>query len=403
VAARAWAYPYDGEPRQLRFSRSDGETLIDLGGYRAEDLERLAIEVPSSRLERLTLIDTPGIGSLSAGVSARAVTFLAADADRGADAVLYRMRHLHASDVGFLAAFHDEQLAGTPPVNAIGVLSRADEVGAGRGDALELAARIAADYRRDPRVRALVQTVVPVAGLLGQAAAVLREGEHAALKMLAAAPGSALLSADRFVADPPTSPVPVAERRQLLAGLGLFGVRLSVALLQQGLAHDASALAAELRRRSGLDELRRVLLNQFTERRDVLKAQHALRTLQAVLARSPVPAADRLRSRLEAVEASAHELTELRLLNDLRTGIVELADADLRDEAEALLGATGMAARARLRLPAETPDAQLRAAVLAMLRRWRRLGESPVADPPTRRAAAVLTRTCEGLLAAQRS
>jgi hypothetical protein len=400
VASRAWAYPHGGEPSQLRFSRAGGQTVIDLGDFRAEDLDRLAIEIPSARLERLTLIDTPGIGSLSAGVSARTTEFLADPTDRGADAVLYLMRHLHASDVGFLEAFHDDQFAGTTPVNAIGVLSRADEVGAGRGDALELARRVAADYRHEPRVRALVQTVLPVSGLLAEAGATLQESDHAALSALAARPGSALLSADRFVADAPALPVPVQRRRQLLAGMGLFGVRLAVALVQQGVAPDAGALARELRARSGLEELRTVLLDQFTDRTEVLKAQHALRTLEAVLDASPVPAADWLRSRVEAVVVGAHELTELRLLNDLRTGAVELADPDLRDEAEALLGAGGGAVRPRLRLPAETPDAELRPAVISALRRWQRLGESPIADPGTRRTAAVLRRTCEGLLAA---
>jgi hypothetical protein len=399
VASRAWAYPHNGEPRQLRFARSGGQTVVDLGDFRAEELDRLAIETPSARLDRLTLIDTPGIASLSTGVSARTTSFLTADStDRGADAVLYLMRHLHASDVGFLDAFHDDQFDGTTPVNAIGVLSRADEVGAGRGDALELARRIAADYRQEPRIRGLVQTVVPVSGLLAQAAALLPESDHAALAAIALRPGGSLLSADRFVAPSPDLPVPATRRHELLAGLGLFGVRLAVALVQQGLAEDAGMLARELRARSGLDDLRTLLLDQFTDRQEVLKAQHALRGLEAVLEANPVPAAEWLRTRVEALVVGAHELTELRLLNDLRTGAITLSDADLRDEAEALLGAGGGALRVRLRLDPDTPDGELRAAVLDALRRWQRLGESPIADPGTRRTAAVLRRTCEGLL-----
>ncbi|HLL64119.1 MAG TPA: dynamin family protein [Micromonosporaceae bacterium] len=403
VASRVWAYPHDGEPRQLPFHRSDGKTDIQLGDLRAEDLDRLRIEVPNSRLERLTLIDTPGIGSLSTEVSARTTTFLAGATDRGADAVLYLMRHLHASDVSFLEAFHDQQFAGTTPVNAIGVLSRADEIGAGRGDALDLARQAAAGYRRDPRVRALMQTVVPVAGLLGQAGSTLREREYAALRAIAAdAPARvemALLSADRFVAPATPLPVPPEVRRDLLGLLGLFGVRLGVTLLRHGLATDAGVLAAQLRDRSGLDELRAILLDQFTRRRDVLKAYGALRALETVLANRPVPAAERLGMRLEALLVGAHELTELRLLNDLRTGAVELPTEERRDDAEALLGAAGSAVRGRLRLPAETPDAEIRPALIAALRRWQAIGESPVASPTERRVAGVLRRTCEGLLA----
>jgi hypothetical protein len=403
VASRVWAYPCDGgEPRQLPFRREDGETVVELDGYRPEDLDRLSIEVPNSRLDRLTLIDTPGIASLSPDVSSRTTTFLTGTDETGADAVLYLMRHLHASDVGFLEAFHDEQFAGSTPVNAIGVLSRADEVGAGRGDALEAARRIAADYRRDPRIRALVQTVVPVAGLLGQAGSALREREFAALSAIAAqAPGrvqAALLSADRFGADDADLPVGGEARQALLARLGLFGVRLAVALLQAGLVRDAGDLAGELLHRSGLEELRALLLDQFTGRRDLLKAYAALRTLEAVLSADPVPGADQLRTQLEAVLVGAHELTELRLINDLRTGAVVLGDEDRRDDAEALLGAGGGAARARLRLPTDAPHDEVRAVTISALHRWQRIAESPVASAADRRTATVLRRTCEGLL-----
>jgi dynamin family protein len=408
VAERAWAHPRDGAPRQIPFDRVDGRTVLELGTLRADDLDRLVVEVPSRRLDRLTLIDTPGIGSLSTEVSARTEEAMRADGtDDGtgeaapvADAVLYLMRHLHSTDVGFLEAFHQQQFAGVTPVNAIGVLSRADEVGAGRTDAIDIAERVAADYRRDPRVRALVQTVLPVAGLLAEAAVGLRERDVAALAALAAggpAADALLLSAQRFLA--PGGPVAPAVRHELLTAMGLSGVRLSVALLRAGVVHDGVGLARELRRRSGLDALRDTLLTRFTQRRDVLKAQAALGAVERVLARRPVPGAERLRVQVEAVLAGAHELVELRLLNDLRTGAAELGGDELTAEAEALLGAGGTDVRSRLRLPADAPQEALRPAVIAAVRKWQRRAESPVADADARRAAAVLRRTGEAMLA----
>src|SRR5690606_30301381 len=120
---------------------------------------------PSSRLARLTLVDTPGLASVRAEVSARTQDFLLGDGEGAdsADAVLYLLRQVHESDVDFLRAFHaDDDTWAVTPVNAVGLLSRADETGGGREDALATAGRIAARYREDPRVRALVQTVVPV-------------------------------------------------------------------------------------------------------------------------------------------------------------------------------------------------------------------------------------------------
>jgi hypothetical protein len=317
-----------------------------------------------------------------------------------ADAVLYLMRHLHASDVQFLEAFHDHQFLGVTPVNAIGVLSRADEVGGGRTDAIDIASRVAATYRRDPRVRGLVQTVLPVAGLLAEAAVGLRERDYESLRGLAGADESLLLSADRFAADDALAPVDAAVRRELLRAMGLTGVRLSVALIRTGLADDSGALARELRRRSGLDEVRQALLTQFTERSDLLKAQAALLTVERLLDTSPVPEIDALRAQVESILAGAHELVELRLLNDLRTGVVELPDPSLVDEAEVLLGLSGTAPRTRLGLPPDAPDEAVRPALLAALRHWQHLGDSPVAGAAVRRVAAVVRRTCEGLLAA---
>ena len=85
------------------------------------------------------------------------------------------------------------------------MLSRADEVGACRPEAMQTARRIAARYRNEPRVRRLSQTVVPVSGLLAQAAMTLTEAEYRALAALAAMPRAdaeaLMLTVDRFVAD----------------------------------------------------------------------------------------------------------------------------------------------------------------------------------------------------------
>ena len=57
--------------------RDRGRLVLDLGPTAAEEVERIDVEWPSKRLEDVTLIDTPGIASLSTEVSARAAAFLA--------------------------------------------------------------------------------------------------------------------------------------------------------------------------------------------------------------------------------------------------------------------------------------------------------------------------------------
>ena len=110
------AQPRGGEPRQLRFTREDDAIEIDLGGLRPADVDQLVVTWPSQALRTATLIDTPGIGSLSEQVSRRAWELLAADDEETpADAVLYLMRHLHAGDLEFLRAFQDTEVSRPEP------------------------------------------------------------------------------------------------------------------------------------------------------------------------------------------------------------------------------------------------------------------------------------------------
>jgi len=286
-------------------------------------------------------------------------------------------------------------------VNAVAVLSRADEVGVGRIDSMASAQRIAARYRRDPKVRRLAQTVVPVAGLLAQSGATLREAEYKALDAIASAPRddaeALFLSADRFVTATTTIPLASIEREHLLDRFGLFGVRLAVALIRQGAATTATALSTELVRRSGLVELRDVLLSQFAQRRDVLKARSALLALEAVLHEHPVAGGDALASELERITSAAHEFAEIRLLNALRAGGLGAKQADAA-EMERLLGNEGSALHVRLGLTAEADASEVRRALQNAIGRWQRRAESPMSTREMADAARVVIRTCEGLL-----
>ena len=403
ITYRATLEPKSGEPHQVPFTRDGGAITIDLGGTDADDVTRLVIEWPSSSLRQMTLIDTPGIASLSTDVSARTTAFLTPGEDQvtPADAVLYLMRHLHASDINFLEAFHDEEFSQATPVNAVAVLSRADEVGVGRIDSMASAQRIAGRYRLDPKVRKLAQTVVPVAGLLAQSGATLREAEYKALDSIASAPRddaeALFLSADRFVQAETSIPLTSMEREHLLDRFGLFGVRLAVALIRQGAAATATALSTELVRRSGLVELREVLLSQFAQRRDVLKARSALLALESVLHEHPVPDRDVLASELERITSAAHEFAEIRLLNALRAGGVKVK-AQEASEMERVLGADGGGLHTRLDLSPEADLSEIRRALQNAIGRWQRRAESPMSSREVADAARVLIRTCEGML-----
>ncbi len=401
-------HPKQGPPTQLPVNRRNGALTIDLQGTPAEALNRLVVHWPSQSLRTATLIDTPGIASMSTDNSQRTLTFLTPEDDSPAeaDAVIYLMRHLHATDAKFLESFRDQGVGRATSVNTVAVLSRADEIGGGRVDAMLSAKTIAQRYRKDPTLRGLCQGVVPVAGLLAHTGRTLRQVEFDALAALSTAPreevDGLLLSTDRFLrADstvaPTLQPLDAEARHGLLDRFGLFGLRLSVTLIRQG-TDTPAALAEELVRRSGLDELRTLLNTQFTERRDLLKARSALVALDSVLHGDPRADIRPLLGEVERILAGAHEFAELRLLSALRSGAVSLPKAQL-DEAERLLGGSGGAAEVRLGQPPGSGPDELRQAALDALTRWHRRAENPLSGRAAADACRVVVRSCEGMVA----
>lgn len=390
-----------GDTRTLPVRRNDGRLVIDLGATSVEELERIEVEWPAARLEDVTLIDTPGIASLSPGVSARSAAFLTPEgAPSETDAIIYLMRHLHSADLGFLSAFHDTAVGRSGTVNAMAVLSRADEIGAGRIDALLSARGIAERYRTDGALRSLALDVVPVAGLVAQSARTLRQREYDALRQIARLGRQArerlLVSVDRFVRADAGIDVSSDDRELLLDRFGMFGIRMSSVIIRSG-CDDSTELADELYRRSGMDELLRLVSDQFRSRSDALKARTAIAAVRALLERRPTPRSPELARTVERLEANAHELRELALLSDARSAGLGLTPPEAA-EAERLIGGSGTAPARRLGLPDDAPLEELRTAATRALQRWRAMAGSPLRDRAATEACQAVIRSCEALM-----
>ena len=399
---RITLYPVTGEPRTLPIRRVGGRLVFALGSAQSGDVERLVVEWPSESLREVTLIDTPGIASLSEDVAARSVSFLTPeDAPSEADAVIYLMRHMHASDLRFLESFRDTEAARSGTVNAVAVLSRADEIGAGRIDSLLSAGDIAERYRRDHSLRKLALGVVPVAGLLAQSARSMRQADYESLALLAgmdrAAREKLLLSADRFLKAGVPEGLDADARASLLERFGLFGIRLGVVLIRAGFT-DPTPLAHELARRSGLDPLLAMVGRQFHARAEALKARTALVGVETLIRTSPREGSGHLAAALERLQANAHEFRELRLLASLRTAGSSLS-YDLETEAERLIGGAGTAAYLRLALEPEATPEEITEEARECLRRWRLVSENPLTDRSGQDVCRVVMRSCEGVLA----
>lgn len=393
----------DGTIHRLPVRRIEGELQLDTGGHDPEEVARLEVRWPSPALHTMTLVDTPGLASLSTEVSERTTRALAPeDTIPEVDAVVYLMRHLHSSDAELMEAFREATVGGASPVGTLAVLSRADEIGSGRIDAMVSAASVATRYATDERVRSMALDVLPVAGLLAQGARTLRQVDVDALREIAMLPPAAreglLVSTDRFGTSTAV-PLEVATpelRADLLARLGPFGVRLAIALLR-GPVPDASALAHELTRRSGLGPLTDALTSQLRHRAELLKTRTALAGLEQLLRGCQGEVAAQLVERASSLRLGDHAFTELEWLTRLRRGAAAYLDDGQRREAERLLGARGVGIRERLGVATSDPD-ETRAAARTAVSRWRHIAAHPLNDPETAAAARAVVRSLDGVL-----
>ena len=383
----------------IRGGTSDGLTF-EFGALNPDDVLDIDVDWPAPELAEATVIDTPGTSSLTRGVSERTLRLLVPpDGVPRVDAVVFLLRTLNAADLALLKQIGELVGGSSGALGVIGVASRADEIGAGRIDAMLSAKDVAQRFTTELDRTGICQAVVPVSGLLALTARTLRQSEFAALQKLAAVDAAelnkAMLSADRFVRDDPHLPVDAATRAALLDRFGMFGVRISMALLRSGV-DDAATLAADLLERSGLVALRAEIDQHFAQRSDMLKSHTALVALRRFVELYPTRATPRVVADIEPLLADTHAFEELRLLSQLRSRSTTFNDDEMAS-LRRIIGGSGADAGTRLGLT----DQDLRdgpRAAFAAAQRWRRRAEHPLNDPFTTRACHAAVRSAEALV-----
>nr|NLD40310.1 GTP-binding protein [Actinomycetales bacterium] len=393
-------YPEIGKAVDLPIRQEHGQVTFEIDRP-VEEVARVEVRWPAPALRSVTLIDTPGIGSLSAGTSARSEGFLAPDdAPATADAVIYLMRHLHPADIRFLEVFRDSVAGLSSSVNALAVLSRADEIGSGRIDSLLSARRVAHRYEQDPSLTSLALGVFPVAGLLAEGARTLRKREFTRLQEIAGLEREdrekLLVSADRFVRMAGSATFGEQDRRDLISRFGIFGVRLAATLIRAG-ATTPPALAEAMVGQSGLEELRTFVERQFVGRTTTLKVHGVVEGFDWLLRKYPLDDPDPLRAGIERLRLRAHGLRELALLSQSRKTGIPLAEGAV--DAVRIAGGGGLELHARLGLPATTAEQDVQMRLQEELIRWRRKVNDPANSRPAVEVCETVLRTLEGFAA----
>jgi replication fork clamp-binding protein CrfC len=379
----------------------DRSLTFDFARLDPQDIVDLDVEWPATELINSTIIDTPGTSSLSRDVSQRTLRLLVPDDGvPRVDAVVFLLRTLNAADIALLKQIGELVGGSSGALGVIGVASRADEIGAGRIDAMLSAKDVAKRFTGEMDKTGICQAVVPVSGLLALTARTLRQSEFVALEKLANVDATeltkAMLSVDRFVREDDSLPVDAATRAALLARFGMFGIRISIAVLRAGVS-DSVALADELLERSGLVALRDVIDQQFAQRSDLLKAHTALVSLRRFVENNPIYATPYIIADIDPLLADTHAFEELRLLSQLRSRPTTLNEDEMAS-LRRIIGGSGTDAASRLGLQPEAPYDGPRAA-FAAAQRWRRRADHPLNDPFTTRVCRAAVRSAEALVA----
>jgi len=380
-----------GHPERVVIRLKDGQAIeAQLGGdgmlpgelgVAPDSVAYLEVYLTNDALRWMTLIDTPGIGSVHRQYSTSAEELLSAAAGdpttgAGPDALVFLLHRMVMEDeMGVLQLFRAAagEAGASSAASTVGVLSRADQMGEGR-DSFEVAVELANHYAS--AFRSQVATVVPVVGLMAETAeaAALTEMDTKHLAVLARMNtkdfGRLLWSTDRFATG--AAPVPTEARERLLALLDLYGIQRAVRTLREGTT-GAIALRRHLSNVSGIAEVKRTLTTYIRENDHVLKVRSALDVLGRLSfapAGIPIPGTVvKLRADIEALRLDPimQPIAEFEVWHDCCTGRIAMPEAYTEDMRR--LFAPGSVAN-RLGLNTTEADAVREAARKGMAR-WR--------------------------------
>jgi hypothetical protein len=370
------------------------DLTADLPGLRGLEIET------SLRTDDIAFVDAGGFDPTEGDRSAARRALSSPRARwRAADVVVHLAPAVAAHPIEAFGSLLDQSLGAPSPRDAIAVVARADEIGDGGRDAFATATRLAHELRGQRPFLFACATVLPVSGLLAEAAMTLETGAVDDLRLLLAEPDTklaeALVSVNRFC-HPGLLRMPVERRHALVSRLGLAGIGVALRTLHAQPGASLDDVAGQLRATSGIDGLRAEIDQRFVARRHEILAASALARLQTVLARllrGPHDAAARsAAAEATAIERADPDQAERRVLRLVAAGAVRLSEAEVREVGAVLTGATVVE---RAGQPPGTPPDALRGQIEAARRRWHILGSSPVIDEGLAEVCAAMTRRFE--------
>lgn len=351
--SRAEVVHLDGRRKTLPM----GSELITDFGWPTTEIAYVHRYLPSAAIRDFTLIDTPGLATLTSTNEAATTRALVesfdqtASASVDADAAVFLFDATPRQDeIDFLAKL------GFTPLNTLGVLSRADGFGEGvlgQRDPLDHAhehARVMAQ-----RLSGSILTVLPVAGLLAETSHTGRATEADARHLASVADLTPLELFALLEADDP-APLSSQTRDRLLDLVGEYGAVCG----RDSACGGGHSLNEWLTERSGITELQAVLQSTIREFADMHRAGRILTALDDLAYQHP--ARDAIRSITHQIRTDP-AFAPVNLLRALRS--MQIADPQARVVADLTQLLRGRTAAEKVGLPDTAERPQIRAAAEA--------------------------------------
>jgi hypothetical protein len=366
---------HDGTARPLWLT--DKGTLPDRLDVPHQQVQRIDVWRSYEPLRRVTVIDTPGLFG-DEGLAEHTEQMLKDDAP---DALLFVYSNaLTDYEVDVIKKFRRRsRWLYDSPVNALGVLTRADQLGDQDHTWTNAQANAAQHSRERP---GQLSGVLPVIGKIAETTESGRfDDTHAVWlrKLAAVSPDElevGLSDADEF--KELDCDVPAQGRDQLVDRLDMHGIRV---MSRSATATTSAVQMSEtLRAISGIAELRDRIATLFVRPATVHKTVRVLASLEQLAKDTELTAAQRgwLANAIGAIRSSApmHTLDELKALAALHSGRCRMHDED-RQRAIRIFSET----EPRARLDARTDGAAALAAAAAEAEgRWTAIANSAI-DP----------------------
>ena len=278
----------------------------------SEEIREVRVLLPYAPiLNRITLIDTPGLESLNETTSNRTNESLFSRNSRAAiadaDALVYLMSTGTEDDAAAVAAFNELTAPDLCALNAVGVLNCKTE------HPISEQARVAQRLKEASAFRDRVADVIPVACLLAHAigSAMLDERYVAILRTLAGYDhGELLIDVDEYLEAP--CGVGRQERQRLLDMLGISGLRIALDTIRST-TDRIEDINAALLEASGLPRLLHFIDGTFARCADQIKAGQTLAAVTRLSYQAEHASGQRARVMIETLRAEPgmHSIQEL--------------------------------------------------------------------------------------------